>query len=437
MPQLLGRALLEWLDRSPAWTLQTEKASLSAADFRDLAIRRALELRRHHSVGSRVAVSAGRGAAYWIDLAATWLADCVAVPVPADASEAARTAVRQTLSRPSWGEAAVWFTSGSTGTPKGALLTSEALLANAEASASRLALPEGARLFAPIPFTFVSSLSHFLVSLRSGASFLGFERPCFPGTFLKEADRLGADALGGAPLHARWALDSDRPWRWMMSSGDRLSPDTVAALRGRFPTARIHVVYGMTELGGRAFCLDAREGASDTVGKALPCLLHRLDPATGEVQFSGSSVMLGYDGLGREGFTRDGWLRSGDVGELDESGRLRLLGRTDDVFKCAGNKVSGLLIADALWKTGEFADLAVVPVDHSTLGRVPHAYVVPRAADWEPAATLGKLRGMLSPDQLPHGFTRVTSIPRTGSGKLQRRSLPTEETCPISSTPSR
>jgi len=420
MPNLLGHALLNWLDRAPHWRLETDSGNLSATEFRDAALARAKELRRTHSVAARVAVPSGRGPAFWVELAGAWLADCVAVPVAASAGEAQLAAVRETLGRPSWGEAAVWFTSGSSGTPKGAMLTAEGIFANAESSAAALALPEGSRLYVPVPFAFVSSLSHFLVSLRSGASFLGSESAQFPGSFLRDVERVGADALGGAPLVLRWALASERPWRWLMASGDRLSEETVLSLRERFPQAALKIVYGMTELSGRAFVRSHPEESG--VGKPLGCLSARLDPTSGEVQFAGSALMLGYDGRGRESFTEDGWLRSGDLGEWAGED-LRLLGRSDDVFKVAGNKVSALRIADALWKTGEFSDLAVVAVDHPTLGQVPHAYVVPARSDWDPADTLGKLRATLSADQLPHAFSKVESIPRTGSGKLQRASL--------------
>lgn len=418
----LGETLLDWMGRSRA-AIETESERKTMLELRDAVAARAVEWRGRYAPGTRVPSSAGRGLAYWIDLLALWAADCVPVPVPREPSPALREAVKAACSHPSRGEAALWFTSGSTGTPKGVLLTAEGLLANAEASAARLAPPEGLRLLVPIPFTFISSLSHFLVALRCGATFLGRENACFPGSLLADAKGSGADGLGGAPLHLQW-IEGTVGWRWLMASGDRLESETIKRLRARYPDAKLHVVYGMTELGGRA-CerLDDGEGGEATVGTPLDPIRVRVDPVTQEVQFSGPCLMLGYEGRGREGFTEDGWLCSGDVGELDRDGRLKLLGRKDDVFKCAGNKVSMLWIADGLWRTGEFQDVAVVAVDHPILGKVAHAYVVPLKDSWDPGTTLGRLRRDLPPDHLPHGFTRVEAIPRTGSGKLQRRSL--------------
>lgn len=424
MAKSLGEAVLHWLDRAPHLTVESENETLTADAFKSAVLKRRSELREHRA-GERVLNSSGRGLAYWIDTVALWLNDSISVPCSPTPSDALRAAVDKVIRRPSEGEAAVWFTSGSTGTPKGALLSAEGLLANATASAERLGLEEGSRLFVPIPYTFVSSLSHFLVALESGASFLGHERSYFPGAFLREVERLGADSLGASPLPLRWALESSRPWRWLMSSGDRLSPETARAVRYRHPKARLNIVYGMTELSGRGFINggDTVNGTEDSVGLPLDGLKARVDEETNEIQFSGAPVMLGYDGRGREGFTADGWLKSGDTGVMDELGRLRLSGRLDDIFKCAGNKVSLLVIADALWRTGDFADLAVVAKEHPTLGHVPHAYVVPLHPNWSIGDTLGKLRGELPPDHIPHGFSKEESIPRTGSGKLHRPSL--------------
>jgi len=67
----------------------------------------------------------------------------------------------------------------------------------------------------------------------------------------------------------------------------------------------------------------------------------RIDPQTGEIQMRSSAMMLGYykePELTREAFTADGWLRTGDKGQIDADGKLRITGRVKDLFKTSKGK---------------------------------------------------------------------------------------------------
>ncbi len=100
-------------------------------------------------------------------------------------------------------------------------------------------------------------------------------------------------------------------------------------------------VYGMTENCGVSHCTQPGQLQAGTVGLPYEGIESRIDPATREVQMRSPGVMLGYfrdPELTRETFTEDGWLRTGDKGELDEDGNLRIVGRVKDLFKTSKGK---------------------------------------------------------------------------------------------------
>jgi long-chain acyl-CoA synthetase len=78
----------------------------------------------------------------------------------------------------------------------------------------------------------------------------------------------------------------------------------------------------------------------------------RIDARTGEIQMRNAALRLGYykePELSRETFTLDGWLRTGDMGQVDAQGKLRITGRLKDLFKTSkGNYVAPAPIEDRL-----------------------------------------------------------------------------------------
>jgi long-chain acyl-CoA synthetase len=100
-------------------------------------------------------------------------------------------------------------------------------------------------------------------------------------------------------------------------------------------------VYGMTENCGISHSTLPGRMKPGTVGLPYDGVQSRLDPATGEIQVRSPGLMLGYyrqPEATREAFTADGWLRTGDKGELDAEGWLRITGRVKDLFKTSKGK---------------------------------------------------------------------------------------------------
>jgi long-chain acyl-CoA synthetase len=100
-------------------------------------------------------------------------------------------------------------------------------------------------------------------------------------------------------------------------------------------------VYGMTENCGVSHATLPGVQRPGTVGVPYRGVQSRIDPANGEIQVKSAGTMLGYykePELTRQSFTEDGWLHTGDKGQLDAEGNLRITGRVKDLFKTSKGK---------------------------------------------------------------------------------------------------
>jgi long-chain acyl-CoA synthetase len=98
---------------------------------------------------------------------------------------------------------------------------------------------------------------------------------------------------------------------------------------------------GMTENFGLSHSNLQRRTRPGYVGQPYPQTRQRIDPATGEVQLRSPNTMLGYykdPEKTKEAFTADGWLRTGDKGQIDKDGSLKITGRVKDLFKTSKGK---------------------------------------------------------------------------------------------------
>ncbi len=99
--------------------------------------------------------------------------------------------------------------------------------------------------------------------------------------------------------------------------------------------------YGMTENLALSHLTLPGRNQEGTVGPAYEGVEARVDPVSGEVQMRSQAVMLGYykePEATRVSFTEDGWLRTGDKGQIDAEGKLKITGRVKDLFKTSKGK---------------------------------------------------------------------------------------------------
>ncbi len=381
--------------------------------------------------GDVVAASLEPGPA-WLDLVAeTWAAGAALLPIdhrlaPREARALLERA-RPTVSvdavgaRRIDGEAAdpeialIVHTSGTAGAPRFVQFDRRAIDAAVASSASALGASDRDRWLCCLPLAHVGGL---LVLLR--AVLLGAPVTIHPGfdAAAVAAERgsaftslvptmLGRLVAAGTELSA---------FRAILVGGAPLPPD----LRASAERAGASVVetYGLTETcGGVVYD-----------GVPLPGTEMRIDPKGG-IELRGPTLMRGYridPSATAAAFTEDGWLRPGDAGEIDDEGRLHVVGRFDDLITTGGEKVWPDEVEAALREHPRVRDVAAGGRPDPEWGQRVAVWVVP--ADPSDPPSLEELRAFaartLPRHAAPRELTLAERLPRTASGKLRRAALP-------------
>jgi fatty-acyl-CoA synthase len=150
----------------------------------------------------------------------------------------------------------------------------------------------------------------------------------------------------------------------------------------------------------------------------------------GEIEVRGWNVMRGYYKNPEEtakAFTADGWLRTGDIGVLTSDGRLRMVGRSKDVFRVGGENVAPAEVEEVLLAHPAVATAQVVGVPDARLGEVGAAFVTLKADGAASEAELIEfVRRRCANFRVPRYLAVVASfetIGMTASGKVQKARL--------------
>jgi acyl-CoA synthetase (AMP-forming)/AMP-acid ligase II len=147
---------------------------------------------------------------------------------------------------------------------------------------------------------------------------------------------------------------------------------------------------------------------------------------TGQVLVRGPNVMTGYlsDAEATAEALSDGWVHSGDVGVLDEQGRLRIVDRIKDLIIRGGYNVYPSEVENALGAHPDVHDVAVVGRPDSYYGEQVVAIVVPRqGSQLDVQALHNFVAERVSRTKLPREYALVSQLPLGASGKVHKRTL--------------
>ena len=350
------------------------------------------------------------------------------------------------------------LTSGTTGRPKAALLSHAALAASAAAWAA--ALPPATGWLLCLGLAHVAGLGVVWRSIAAGVPL--HVVPAFDaGAVLARLREGQATHVSLVPTQLARLLDAEEtaggtvatPRAAGASEGARLDGAhgalravllgggaTPPALVTRALAAGWPVVptYGLTEAASGVTALATIDATARpwSAGRPLPGVEVRIVPppgdrpggGPGDIEVRTPAAFSGY--LGRPDATAgsigpDGWLRTGDTGWLDAEGYLQVLDRRDDLFVSGGENVSPAEVEAVIEQHPAVAEAGVVGRPDPTWGTVAAAALVLRPG--APRPTNAELHAFclarLAPYKVPAVFRVVSGLPRTDSGKLQRREL--------------
>ena len=307
------------------------------------------------------------------------------------------------------GIALVIATSGSTSEPKAAQLTHAALEASARATHARIGLEPTDRWLSCLPWHHIGGIQVMLRARLLGIPLVVHDR--------FEVDRFAAaDATltSLVPTQLQRLLDAGvdlSRFRVILLGGAAPPPGLLA--RAADAGAAVVTTYGMSETaGGCVYDGLPLDGVDVRIG------------ADRRIQLRGPMLMAGYRGAPELDARTlvDGWLVTADLGAIDRAGRLRVLGRSDDVVVTGGENVVASDVADVLSGHPDLADVAVTGVADPRWGQRLVAVVVVR--DRQVVPSLADLRLWCSEKvgaaARPRGVVVVDTIPRLASGKLDR-----------------
>jgi malonyl-CoA/methylmalonyl-CoA synthetase len=336
---------------------------------------------------------------------------------------------------------ALIYTSGTTGAAKGAVLTHGNFAANARALVAAWRITADDRYLATLPLFHVHGLGNGLQCWLAAGCHMRlterFDHAHAATWFLTYRPTL----FFGVPTMYTRLLDTPPEVARTIGAGMRLfvsgSAPLPALVLDRFAERFGHVIlerYGMTETLMNTSNPYDGERRAGTVGRPLPGVAVAIrdeqgvavpDGVAGELWVRGPNVCAGY--WRRPDATAaafvDGWFRTGDLGVRAPDGCITLQGRRSDLIISGGFNIYPRELEEVLLALPGVQEAAVVGVPDERRGEVPVAYIVGDAAA-DPAALEAALRARVASFKVPRAFVRVTALPRTALGKVQKHRLP-------------
>jgi o-succinylbenzoate---CoA ligase len=448
-----------WLARAAATqpertALQTPSGDWSYARLHDAARFAAAELiAQGAGRGTRVAIALPAGLDFAQALHACLLLGAVAVPVdlrlaPAERGQIAAGAdvlVERPLgdgpapaSLPGAGmheleaTAAVIHTSGTTSAPRPVELTYGNFLWSALGSAVALGLDRDERWLCALPLSHVGGLSILLRSAIYATTAVVHER-FEEERVLRALDQQRVTLVSLVATTLARLLDAglDHPpaLRTALTGGGPVPAALIE--RARKAGVPVSLTYGLTESCSQATTTPVAEIDERRVAAALgedpearpdagpPLFCTRVQIAPDD------EILLAGPTVAAAAVADDGWLHTGDLGRLDEHGRLRVTGRKADTIVSGGENVAPVEVEAVLEAHPQVLEAAVLGRSDPQWGEAVTAIVVARAgAALEPEELRAHCARALAPYKVPKRVVlSAEPLPRTRSGKLLRREL--------------
>ncbi|MGF0130507.1 AMP-binding protein [Dietzia cinnamea] len=340
----------------------------------------------------------------------------------------------------------IQYTSGTTGFPKGATLSHSNILNNGYFVGELISYSEVDRVCIPVPFYHCFGMVMGNLACTTHGSCMVIPAPAFdPVASLKAVEQEKCTSLYGVPTMfiAELALEDFDSYdlstlRTGIMAGSPCPEATMRQVIDRMNMDEVSICYGMTEtspVSTQTRADDSLDRRVSTVGRVGPHLeIKIIDPSTGETlprgeagEFCtrGYSVMLGYweqPDKTAEAIDEAGWMHTGDIGEMDADGYVKITGRIKDMVIRGGENIYPREVEEFLYTHPDILDAQVIGVPDPKYGEELMAWVrlKPGRADLTADEVREFATGKLARHKIPKYVHVVDEFPMTVTGKVRK-----------------
>ena len=340
--------------------------------------------------------------------------------------------------------ASIVYTSGSTGKPKGVTLTHLNIVSNTRSIVEYLKLTAEDRIMVILPFYYIYGKSLLNTHFYVGGSCVIDNRFAYPNVILDTMKKTEVTGFAGVPSTFMILLNKSAvrnykfpTLRYLTQAGGPMAPAVQKEVVKVFAPAKLFVMYGATEASARLSYLDPKDLPRKwgSIGKPIPNVdLFVADDKgkplgpneVGEIVARGSNIMQGYwnDPEETAKVLRHGLYYTGDIGKTDEEGFLYVVGRSKDMIKVGGERVSAKEVEETILELKEVHEVAVIGVDDEYLGEAIKAFIVPTPGKKVDENTiLEYCRQKLPGYKIPKHIQFMENLPKNKSGKVMKTRL--------------
>jgi long-chain acyl-CoA synthetase len=345
--------------------------------------------------------------------------------------------------------AALIYTSGSTGFPKGVMMTHQSMVFTSWSLIEYLRLSEDDRILLLLPLAFDYGLYQLIMAITAGGSLIVEQSFTFPASVYKQIELYKPTVFPGVPTIYAMMIAANKKSglsfdciKKVTNTAAALPAEFIPDLKKIFPQALIFKMYGLTECKRVCYLepelVDLKPGS---VGKAIPGTeVFLLSPQGNPVPFGekgilhvrGPHVMLGYwhkEELSKE-MLRTGNLPgerilcSNDWFTTDDEGFLYFLGRTDDIIKTRGEKVSPAEVENVIYKIPGIKEVAVIGVPDEIMGEAIIAFVTSHGNIQIGEKEVQKeCTARLELFMIPQRIIFLDEMPKSSNSKIDKKEL--------------
>lgn len=345
--------------------------------------------------------------------------------------------------------AALIYTSGSTGFPKGVMMTHQSMVFTTWSLIEYLRLSEQDRILLLLPLAFDYGLYQLLMAITVGGTLIVEQSFIFTASIYQNIKKYKPTVFPGVPtIYAMMIASSkENPLVFdciqkVTNTAAALPAEFIPDLKRIFPNALIFKMYGLTECKRVCYLEPELVDLKPTsVGKAIPGTeVFLLDAEglpvpigeAGILHIRGPHVMLGYwnkEGLSREMLKQGNLpgeriLCSNDLFKMDEDGFLYFQGRTDDIIKTRGEKVSPIEIENIIYKISGVKEVAVIGIPDVIMGESIVAYITTHEDTALNEKDVQKeCMSKLEVFMVPQKVIFLNEMPKSPNGKIDKKEL--------------